>query len=201
MTPRAARAWVGTVAGADPVDAGPAGRRVPVPGSGTRSAEWTICPTRSLPTRCGSAPAVPIVAVTAAVCPAAWSGSQPPFGFCDDEVEPWLPQLPQFAGFTVESQRRDPTSTWNRPGGGWGAQALIGGLCGGATRAGRVHFQRPTGTGTIDVLMNLGDTSIALPPEDPGPPDPKPPDGALPPDAAVWWGGLIRAVRPDTAGW
>ncbi|MBK9435068.1 MAG: alpha-amylase [Micrococcales bacterium] len=122
--------------------------------------------------------------------PLPWSGSQPPFGFCDDEVEPWLPQPPQFAGFTVESQRRDPTSTLEltRRWLGVRKQLVGAGFQWRDEAPDRVHFQRPTDTGTIDVLMNLGDTSIALPPgRILAHSDPKPPDGWLPPDAAVWW--------------
>ncbi|MFE9097814.1 alpha-amylase family glycosyl hydrolase [Streptomyces sp. NPDC007264] len=46
--------------------------------------------------------------------PLPWSGPQAPFGFSGEECAgTWLPQPDWFAGYSVESRRRDGRSTWH----------------------------------------------------------------------------------------
>jgi alpha-glucosidase len=42
--------------------------------------------------------------------PLPWSGTQPPFGFSDEGVQPWLPQPSSWAPLTAEAQSADPAS-------------------------------------------------------------------------------------------
>ncbi|KPM54792.1 alpha-amylase [Frankia sp. R43] len=43
--------------------------------------------------------------------PMPWSGQSPPYGFTADEVEPWLPQPPDWGALTAAAQSEDPLST------------------------------------------------------------------------------------------
>ncbi|MFG2826146.1 alpha-amylase family glycosyl hydrolase [Streptomyces sp. NPDC048434] len=46
--------------------------------------------------------------------PLPWTGEQAPFGFSDTPVhQPWLPQPPWFAPYSVQRQRRDSESSWH----------------------------------------------------------------------------------------
>ena len=54
--------------------------------------------------------------------PLPWSGDRPPYGFCPDGVQPWLPQPPDWQDLTVEARRptapRPSGSTATRCGSG-----------------------------------------------------------------------------------
>jgi alpha-glucosidase len=45
--------------------------------------------------------------------PIPWSGASQPYGFGPNGARPWLPQPADWARFTVDAQRGDPSSTWS----------------------------------------------------------------------------------------
>jgi alpha-glucosidase len=124
--------------------------------------------------------------------PIPWSGSAPPYGFGPDAAVPWLPQPADWAGLTVEAQRRDPYSTWSmyhealrlrrelRLGLGqlsWPAEPPAPEV---------VRFERPG----LVCTTNCGTTPVRLP-EPYGEPilasGPVPEPGLLPANTTVWW--------------
>ncbi len=97
--------------------------------------------------------------------PLPWRGSRPPFGFCREQVRPWLPQPAHWQARTAEAEEAEPESMW--------------GLYRAALRIRRAHPALGDGTlswvdAPAEVLVfrrepgllcvvNLSDTPFALP--------------------------------------
>ncbi|HCT81009.1 MAG TPA: alpha-glucosidase [Micromonosporaceae bacterium] len=91
--------------------------------------------------------------------PLPWSGSEPPFGFSPNVVEPWLPQPASWASLTAEAQQNDPASMLTlyrdaillRPSGDFSWLSLGDNV---------IAFTR----GELTCLVNFGSEPIPLPP-------------------------------------
>jgi alpha-glucosidase len=121
--------------------------------------------------------------------PLPWSGTEPPFGFCEPLSTPWLPQPQDWGRRTAEAQNDDPGSFLNlyrsalrlrRELPALGAGRLEWAGCAPSVLA----FTRG---GSFCFAANLGTESVPLPPHKEillasGPLR----DATLPPDTAVW---------------
>jgi alpha-glucosidase len=126
--------------------------------------------------------------------PLPWSGTRPPYGFCPDDVEPWLPMPADWAALTVAEQQRDDASflalyrralALRRTEQALGLGALS--WCADAP-AGCLQFSlRPSGGGAaLLCAVNLGDEPVPLP------------DGEL---LLASEPGLAGELLADTAAW
>jgi alpha-glucosidase len=124
--------------------------------------------------------------------PLPWSGTAPPFGFGPDGATPWLPQPGSWVERTVEAETGDPASflefyrtalRLRREHLGFRGR----GLAWLPSPDDVLRFDRPGG---LEVIVNLGPSSIELPTGRPTllTSEPLPENGGLPPDTAVWLG-------------
>jgi alpha-glucosidase len=123
--------------------------------------------------------------------PLPWSGDEPPFGFSEPGVRPWLPQPAAFGALTVQRQAADPDSTLNLVRRLLHLRAAAPELRGGSLawlddRPDRLHFERQAGPRRVRVLVNLGEVPLDLPAGGVLAASGPLTGGRLPPDTAVW---------------
>jgi alpha-glucosidase len=121
--------------------------------------------------------------------PLPWSGTEPPFGFCEPDSSPWLPQPEGWGTRTAEAQNEDPGSFLNLYRSALRLRRELPAL-----GAGRMEWAECTPSvltftrgGTFRFVANLGAESVPLPAHremllTSGPLR----DATLPSDTAVW---------------
>jgi alpha-glucosidase len=116
--------------------------------------------------------------------PLPWAGDEPPYGFSDPGVEPWLPQPSDWAPLTVAGQDADPSSMLALYREALALRrSLAGPLSWSPAPAGVLAFRRDGG----QCWVNLSDEPVRLP------------AGA---EVRLASGSVLDGILgPDTAAW